>query len=78
MREPIENADYFVHLIPFPQDCGGVNGMVMPNEDGTYSIYINALASREQQRRAWRHELRHIRNNDFYNGKGIREIEDIS
>lgn len=69
--------DYFVRVLPFPPGIGGVNGIVTPNDDGTYSVYINARASYHQQRAALEHELRHIRNNDFYNKKKICEIEDI-
>ena len=71
----IENADYFVHFVPFPVLSTG--GMIMPNDDGTFSIYINSRLSRERQIRALRHELRHIINGDFYNEKPIEQIEKI-
>ena len=70
----IENSDYYVRVVPFPVR---VPGMVMPNEDGTFSIYINADLSELEQREALDHELDHILNNDFYNEKPIWEIEDI-
>lgn len=77
MKKLLENEDYFVRLVPFPFGVSGVNGMVTTNDDGTYSIYINANASKEEQYVAYLHELRHIQNNDFYNGKPIAEIEDL-
>lgn len=70
----MKNDDYVVRVIDFPVPIGG---MVIPNDDGTYSIYLNARTSWELQRRAFRHELKHIQNNDFYNGKSIEEIENI-
>lgn len=71
----VENQDYFVRVVPFP--VNSVGGMVTPNEDGSFSIYINSNLSQERQKEALDHELDHIRNNDFYNGKPIQEIEDI-
>ena len=71
----VENQDYFVRVVPFP--VNSVGGMVMPNPDGSFSIYINSNLSQERQKEALDHELDHIRNNDFYNGKPIQEIEDI-
>lgn len=71
----IENRDYFVRVVPFPVYT--IGGMVTPNEDGTFSIFINARLSLERQRKALDHELKHLEDNDFYNGKPIYEIEDI-
>ncbi len=71
----VENQDYFVRVVPFP--VNSVGGMVTPNPDGSFSIYINSNLSQERQKEALDHELDHIRNNDFYNGKPIQEIEDI-
>lgn len=71
----IENCDYFVRIIPFPVYT--IGGMVMPNDDGTFSVYLNSRLSRERQKEALEHELDHIRNNDFYNGKPIQEVEAI-
>lgn len=75
MSKYIEGADYFVRVVPFPVDR--VGGMVMPNDDGTYSIYVNDNLDIYRRRKAARHELDHIERNDFYNDKAIGEIEDI-
>lgn len=75
MKKLYQNDHYFVRIIPFPVDS--IGGMVMPNDDGTYMIYLNANLSRERQIIAFRHELAHIANGDFYNDKSIAEIEDI-
>lgn len=66
-----------VRIVDFPRDVGGVNGMVLLDESGFYNIYLNARASWFQQRKALRHELNHIENDDFFNGKPIDEVEDI-
>ena len=71
----IPDADYFVRVVPFPVDC--VGGAVTPNDDGTYSIYINANADIFRQRKAYRHEVDHIINGDLYSTRPISEIEDI-
>ena len=70
----IDGADFFVRLIVFPTcTCGG---MVMPNDDGTFSVYINARTSADQQRRAYRHEVSHIEHDDFYRAAPISQIEE--
>lgn len=71
----IEGSDYTVRLIPFP--VYSVGGMVMPNPDGSFSVYINSNLSQERQKQALDHELEHILNNDFYNGVPIHEIEEV-
>lgn len=69
----IEDCDYFVRLVPFPP--GKIDGAVTPNDDGTFSVYIDAAATREKQMEALDHELNHIRMDHFYVGKPIDEIE---
>ena len=49
----------------------------MPNDDGTYSIYLNARLDELRQRKACSHELDHIVNGDFYSDRPIEEVEDI-
>ncbi len=54
--------DVNVYLVDFP-DKG--KEIVVPNEDGTYTILINARLSSEGQVQAYEHAMRHIENNDF-------------
>ena len=68
----IENADYFVRLVPLPPQVGG---MVSPNEDGTFNVYLSEHKSREELIDDYIHEYEHIDNDDFYNGMPIEEIE---
>ena len=70
----IEGADYFVRLVDFPLGVGS-NGMLLLNDDGTYSVYLNARASADIQKKAMRHEYDHMANDDMYGDKDIRSIE---
>lgn len=72
----IEGADYFVRLVDFPLGVGS-NGMLLLNDDGTYSVYLNARASADKQKKAMRHEYDHMANDDMYGDKDIRNIERI-
>ncbi len=40
--------------------------MVVPNEDGSYTIFINAALNYESQQAALKHAMSHIENDDFY------------
>ena len=53
-----------------------VNGFTILDADGDYNVYINARLSQDGQRKAYRHELRHIRRGDFYNDLPIRKAEE--
>ena len=43
----------------------GVRASVHKNEDGSYTIFIDAHLNREQQQKAYDHEVRHILSGDF-------------
>lgn len=70
----IEGEDFFVRVVDLPVQIGG---LVTPNDDGTFSVYINARNTADRQRQSFRHEVSHIENNDFYNEKPIEEVEKI-
>lgn len=64
---------YFVREVSLPFE---VRGIVTPNaEDDSFSIYINSRLSDDQKRKALKHEIDHIENDDFYNDKTIEEVE---
>ena len=42
-----------------------IREFVTPNEDGSYTIFLNARLSEEEQREAYKHAIGHIENNDF-------------
>lgn len=54
--------DVNVFLIDFPNSG---REMVVPNEDDTYTILINAKLSRDEQLKAYEHAMKHIMRNDF-------------
>lgn len=56
-------ADYFVRYLPFPARVGAV---VVPNDDGSFDIYISSRLSDEAQKERLAHELSHIRADHFY------------
>lgn len=62
----------FVRLIPLPAT---VHGCVRPNDDGTFSVYINSNDSESVRRDTLRHELRHIDLGHFWSDKTIAEME---
>lgn len=72
----IEGADYFIRVLDFPENspCGG---MVMLNDDGTYSVYLNARVNDERQKKAMRHEYDHMAKDDLYSDKPIEDIEKL-
>lgn len=70
----LENADFFVRTVDMPPS---IHGSVTPNDDGTFSVYINAKDSAERQRKALEHEVKkHIEGDDF-SKEDVREIEDL-
>lgn len=70
----IEGADYFVRIVDLPPK---VKALVAENDDGTYSLYLNAKNDKKRNVLAYLHELEHIENNDFQNGKTIQQVEQI-
>lgn len=55
-------------------DTGGIPGSVCKNPDDSYTIFIDANLNEYQQRKVFRHEIRHIKQNDFEKGN-VQEIE---
>lgn len=50
------------------------NEMVMPNEDGSYTVLINAKLSHIGRIHAYEHAMQHIMNDDFQK-MDVQEIE---
>lgn len=55
--------DYNVQLIQFPNKK--VKETIVKNEDDSYTIFIEASLSSEEQRNAFIHAMKHITGNDF-------------
>lgn len=64
--------DIHTFVIDFPVTC--VAEMVRQNEDGSYTILLNAKMSHERLQKAYLHALGHITHNDFEKSD-IQEIE---
>lgn len=54
--------NFFIHLVDLPCSVGGYTRQ---NENGTYTILLNARLSVAEQRKSYIHELSHIEGNDF-------------
>ncbi len=63
--------DVNVNLICFPNSGREI---VMPNEDGSYTILINANLTEENQEKAYSHAMKHILADDFQKSD-VQEIE---
>ena len=55
--------DYQIQLVRFPNNK--VRETVVKNEDDSYTIFIESSLSREAQKNAFIHAMRHILGNDF-------------
>ena len=60
--------DYFVRVIELPR---AVRGVTVPNDDGTFSVYINSLYDDGIQRETLEHELAHLARDHFYKAGSI-------
>ena len=60
---PLDNEDVFVEII----DLGptSIPETIVKNDDGSYTICINARYSFEKQQESVRHAIRHLQHNDF-------------
>ena len=56
--------EFYLRLVRLPPH---VEATVLPNQDGTFDIYVNESLPEEQQRRAFDHEVRHIQLDHLYN-----------
>ena len=55
--------DYTVRLVALPMS---VEGVTVPNDDGSFDIYINSQLPEGRRQSVLEHELRHIRLEHFY------------
>ena len=62
----------FVRMIALPVS---VPAVTIPNDDGTFNVYINADLPELIQNRALEHELEHIRLDHFYNEDPVAQNE---
>ena len=55
--------DIHTFIVDFPVSC--VSEMVRKNEDGSYTILLNAKMSHEKLEKSYKHAIWHIEHNDF-------------
>lgn len=65
--------DIFVYVMDFKSST--IKETVTCNEDGSYSIFINARLNQEQQNDAYMHALKHILRLDFESNSSVDRIE---
>lgn len=56
-------GDIFIRGIELPLT---VKGVTVLDSDGNYNVYINILLSYDTQRKATKHEIKHIKKEHFY------------
>ena len=64
--------DCTVRLIDLPEAVGAILAV---DEDGHNNVYVNARWGYNGQRRAYKHEMKHIVNDDMNNADDIRTVE---
>lgn len=55
--------EYYIRYLPFDMSVGGAT---VPNDDGSFEIYLNSRMSEDQQQQWLDHELAHIVDDHFY------------
>ena len=65
-------TDYYVRQVRLPVR---VEGVTLPNDDGSFDIYINARLSPVRQQETLAHELRHIEHDHFYLDMPVERME---
>lgn len=55
-----------------------IPAVVTINDDGSFSIFLNARLTYEKRLEAYWHEIRHIQNQDFYSEMSVDELETVN
>lgn len=65
--------DFYIRTVKLP---GSVRGVTIPNDDGTFNVFINSSLSPECSNDTLEHELNHIKKDHFYDDtKSIEAVE---
>lgn len=72
MSIPMEGIDYYVYFIDLPPK---IYACVVPNNDGTYTMYLDPRRDPITRIDDYEHELWHIIRDDFNNGDPIWVVE---
>lgn len=71
-RIPVNNEDVFVEIIDLGSST--IPETIVKNDDGSYTVFINARFSFERQQESVQHALRHLEHNDF-DKDNVQQIE---
>lgn len=72
IEERANKLGAYIRCATFPRR---VEAVTLPNDDGTFSVFVNDSIPQWRQVAALTHELNHIEQDHFYND--IKEIETI-
>lgn len=70
-----DSEDIFVEIVDLKDSTA--EEVVVKNDDGSYTVFINARIAYERQQEALEHAMRHIDNNDF-SKEDIQQIEAVA
>lgn len=71
----MDESCYCIRYIDLPVT---INAFTVMDSDGFYNIYVNSRLCYATQAKALRHEMEHIRRDDFYRIEELEEIENIN
>lgn len=64
---------YYVRLHSLP---ASIDGVTVPNDDGSFDIYLNANLCEDRQKERLQHEIMHIIQDHFYQEvKAVSQLE---
>ena len=66
--------DVFLELIDFGRNATAREAVTL-NDDGTFTIFVNARISHERISEVVAHAIKHIDNGDFFDDKSVQQIE---
>jgi hypothetical protein len=69
----LTDNDVIVKLYDLPSS---VHGLIRQNGDGTYTVLLNSRDSRERNLATYKHELDHLRRDDFQPGDVSKQEAD--
>ena len=52
-----------------------VNAVTVVDENGDFNVYVNSHLSRNEQKKAYKHECRHIGRQHFHSNKSVKTCE---
>lgn len=65
--------EYYVRLVPLP---ASIDGVTVPNDDGTFDIYLNSNLCEARQQDRLQHEIKHVLEDHFYQeSKSVSQLE---